>query len=79
MVALFEKFPGHGQYAAPLVRDVMKAYFDKKARLAALQQQKQGLTAGLNRLNLGVPDGSLPVERQVERQVAAPIAARAGQ
>jgi penicillin-binding protein 2 len=48
VVAFFEKFPGHGQYAAPLVRDVMKSYFDKKARLAALQQQKQALTAGLN-------------------------------
>ncbi|MGD0438327.1 MAG: penicillin-binding protein 2, partial [Bryobacteraceae bacterium] len=24
----------HGQLAAPIVRDVLKAYFDKKARLA---------------------------------------------
>lgn len=38
VVALFEHFPGHGQYAAPIVRDIMKAYFDKKARLAAQAQ-----------------------------------------
>lgn len=38
VVALFEHFPGHGQYAAPIVRDIMKAYFDKKARLAAQGQ-----------------------------------------
>jgi penicillin-binding protein 2 len=37
VVALFEHFPGHGQYAAPIVRDVMKAYFDKKTRMAAAQ------------------------------------------
>jgi len=29
----------HGQLAAPIVRDVIKAYFDKKARLAAPQPQ----------------------------------------
>jgi penicillin-binding protein 2 len=34
-VALFEHGE-HGQFAAPIVRDVLKAYFDKKARLAAL-------------------------------------------
>jgi penicillin-binding protein 2 len=55
VVALFEKFPGHGQYAAPLVRDVMKAYFDKKERLAALQHQKQALTARVSGLRLGMP------------------------
>ncbi|HEV2447822.1 MAG TPA: penicillin-binding protein 2 [Candidatus Sulfopaludibacter sp.] len=38
VVALFEHFPGHGQYAAPIVRDVMKAYFDKKTRVAAMGQ-----------------------------------------
>ena len=40
VVALFEHGE-HGQFAAPIVRDVMKAYFDKKARLAALEQEKQ--------------------------------------
>jgi membrane peptidoglycan carboxypeptidase len=34
----------HGQYAAPIARDVMKAYFDKKARLAA-QAAKVGNAA----------------------------------
>jgi penicillin-binding protein 2 len=34
VVALYDH-GGHGQFAAPIARDVMKAYFDKKARLAA--------------------------------------------
>ena len=34
VAALFENGE-HGQLAAPIVRDVMKAYFDKKARLDA--------------------------------------------
>jgi hypothetical protein len=56
VVTYFERFPGHGQYAAPLVRDVMKAYFDKKARLAALQQQKQALQARAQSMeNMGLP------------------------
>jgi penicillin-binding protein 2 len=39
VVALFEHGE-HGQLAAPIVRDVLKAYFDKKDRLAALRQQQ---------------------------------------
>ena len=46
VVALFEHGE-HGQLAAPIVRDVLKAYFDKKARLAALHQQ-QIVAAGLS-------------------------------
>src|SRR5208283_214030 len=46
VVALFEHGE-HGQLAAPIVRDVLKAYFDKKDRLAALQQQQ--LAAGFPR------------------------------
>ncbi len=38
VAALFENGE-HGQLAAPIVRDVMKAYFDKKARLAQPQPQ----------------------------------------
>jgi len=34
VVALYDH-GGHGQFAAPIARDVLKAYFDKKARLAA--------------------------------------------
>ena len=41
VVALLEHFPGHGQYAAPIVRDVMKAYFDKKERLQAAAREKE--------------------------------------
>jgi len=40
VVAIYEH-GGHGQFAAPIVRDVLKAYFDKKARLAA-EAQAQG-------------------------------------
>jgi penicillin-binding protein 2 len=36
VVALFESGE-HGQFAAPIVRDVLKAYFDKKAREAEAQ------------------------------------------
>jgi penicillin-binding protein 2 len=46
VVALFE----HGaesKYACPIVRDVIKAYFDKKARNAMLQQQKNALAINL--------------------------------
>jgi penicillin-binding protein 2 len=38
VAALFENGE-HGQLAAPIVRDVLKAYFDKKARLAQPQPQ----------------------------------------
>ena len=38
VAALFESGE-HGQLAAPIVRDVLKAYFDKKARLAQPQPQ----------------------------------------
>ena len=45
VVTLFEHGE-HGQFAAPIVRDVMKAYFDKKARLsAAAKQQETNLAA----------------------------------
>ena len=40
VVALFEHGV-HGSFAASIVRDVMKAYFDKKVRVAALRQQQQ--------------------------------------
>ncbi|HJT87873.1 MAG TPA: penicillin-binding protein 2, partial [Bryobacteraceae bacterium] len=40
VVALFEHGE-HGQFAAPIVRDVMKAYFDKKARLSAAAKERE--------------------------------------
>jgi penicillin-binding protein 2 len=52
VVVLFERFPGHGQYAAPVSRDVMKSYFDKKIRISMMEQEKKALQAGL----LPVPD-----------------------
>ena len=56
VVAFFEHGE-HGQFAAPIVRDVIKAYFDKKARLsAAARQERANLTAKL----LAVTDPLLP-------------------
>jgi len=43
VVALYEE-GGHGQFAAQLVRDVMKAYFDKQARLR-LSTERQAVAA----------------------------------
>jgi penicillin-binding protein 2 len=46
----------HGQFAAPIVRDVLKAYFDKKVRVAALEQQQQQLAAKMASIgSLGWP------------------------
>jgi penicillin-binding protein 2 len=61
VVALLEHFPGHGQYAAPIVRDVMKAYFDKKERLQAAAKEKEE-TAGRKMAaatTLGLPGAAL--------------------
>jgi penicillin-binding protein 2 len=52
VVAFFEHGE-HGHFAAPIVRDVIKAYFDKKARLATLQQLKQSMET---RASLGLPN-----------------------
>ncbi len=58
VATLFERFPGHGQYAAPVVRDIIKAYFDKKVRLATLNQQRDELKAKMTAVsNLGLPVG----------------------
>lgn len=38
---LWENSGLHGQFAAPIARDVMKSYFDKKARLMEAEQLKQ--------------------------------------
>ena len=46
VAALFENGE-HGQLAAPIVRDVLKAYFDKKARLAQPQPQMARIPTGL--------------------------------
>jgi len=51
VVALWEHGE-HGQFAAALVRDVLKAYFDKKARLAqaAAAQKAKGVASAIGRL-----------------------------
>ncbi len=46
VAALFENGE-HGQLAAPIVRDVIKAYFDKKARLAQPPPQIAHIPTGL--------------------------------
>ncbi len=51
----------HGQFAAPIVRDVMKAYFDKKIRLSMLKQEKDAVQARLAAMSgLGLPAGAPP-------------------
>src|SRR5262249_2632045 len=51
VVAFFEHGT-HGQFAAALVRDVLKAYFDKKERIQAMKQARATTTA---RMTLGLP------------------------
>jgi len=57
-VALWEH-SGEGPLAAPIVRDVIKAYFDKKARITMLQQEKTRLNA-MGAVGLPHPGESLP-------------------
>ena len=66
VVALFEHGE-HGQFAAPIVRDVMKAYFDKKARLSAEADQSKGnLTAKLAAVSgLVVPQVPAPAAQKL--------------
>ena len=50
-----------GYLAAPIVRDVLKTYFDKKARLEALRQQQASVTARLSEItHLGIPAPDSP-------------------
>jgi penicillin-binding protein 2 len=54
VVALYEE-GGHGPFAAQLVRDVMKAYFDKQAQLRlSTRRQTGGVTPALLFLGTGV-------------------------
>lgn len=52
----------HGMYAAPIARDIMKAYFDKKARVAEAEMLKTNATPPMSSLlpTLSVP----PVPRR---------------
>ena len=51
----------HGANEAPVVRDVLKAYFDKKARVDALKQQEADLAGRSSLLGtMGLPAGLPP-------------------
>jgi membrane peptidoglycan carboxypeptidase len=57
VVALYDH-GGHGQFAAPIARDVLKAYFDKKVRLAAdaaTRRQGDAATKTTEFLRFGLP------------------------
>ena len=55
VVALFEHGV-HGNYAGPIVRDVIKAYFDKKTRIQTWLQQQTTAAAGVAAAStLGLP------------------------
>jgi penicillin-binding protein 2 len=48
VVAAYYEHGAESKFAAPIVRDVIKAYFDKKVRLNALKQEQQRLAAMAN-------------------------------
>jgi len=77
VAALFEHGE-HGQFAAPIVRDVIKAYFDKKTRLSALQREKEAMQAKLtSESGLGLPAVQmLDVGGRTPDSSAAPAAVR---
>jgi hypothetical protein len=45
---LWENSGLHGQYAAPIARDVMKSYFDKKLRLIEAERIRQSPASALS-------------------------------
>lgn len=56
VVAAFFEHGFESKYACPIVRDVIKAYFDKKTRNAMLQQQKTAFQNSLGEATrLGLP------------------------
>ena len=72
VVALYDH-GGHGQFAAPIARDVLKAYFDKKARLAAQAEtlRRGGMQTRTSQfLRFGLPD---PFEQFENRPSRPPI------
>jgi penicillin-binding protein 2 len=68
VVALFEH--GYrGAYAAPIVRDVIKAYFDKKTRLSAFRQAESQNASRLDAMkNLGLPAPPRPAAANPPQQ-----------
>ncbi len=58
VVALFEHGV-HGNLAGPIVRDVVKAYFDKKTRIETWRQQQSTVASGVAAVStLGLPGAS---------------------
>jgi penicillin-binding protein 2 len=58
VVALFEHGV-HGQFAGPIVRDVVKAYFDKKTRIQTWLQQQSPVATGVAAASaLGLPEAA---------------------
>jgi penicillin-binding protein 2 len=55
VVALFDH-GGVGQYAATIVRDVVKSYFDKKTRLETWRQERSTVVAGASFLHPPAPE-----------------------
>ena len=55
VAVLWENVGVHGQFAAPTARDVMKAYFDKKLRLAEAESAKQRLNPATSLVSALLP------------------------
>ncbi|HWB85283.1 MAG TPA: penicillin-binding protein 2 [Bryobacteraceae bacterium] len=65
VVALFEH-SGEGYLSAPIVRDVMTAYFDKKERLAAAAKNRDAEQARLASMSaLGLPEAGQGTQQMV--------------
>ena len=62
VVAVLFEHGMHGQLAAPIARDVMKSYFDKKTRIAELRSDQAAGAARMDAVNnFGLPvPGSTP-------------------
>jgi CHASE2 domain-containing sensor protein len=55
VVALFDH-GGQGAFAATIVRDVIKAYFDKKTRIQTWLERQQAVAAGVAAVStMGLP------------------------
>jgi len=67
VVALFEHGE-HGWLAASIVRDVMKAYFDKKVRITTLRQQQ----VAMEKRGLGIGGWGLGIGRPRSAALSAP-------
>ena len=71
VVALYDH-GGHGQFAAPVARDVLKAYFDKKARLAAEGAKGrggEGATTIGQLLRFGLPRFPVPAQPETKSPI----------